>query len=280
MKQKLSLLFILLTTAAISPPAKAIDLSAIKKQGNLISEKLAHEYQSQPITKRFAINDISHQYLMGYGQVFTVETNVDFLPILNSISSDSQHSHSNSVLSQTKNHKPKPHEQKTLANLQLEQRNLAHHEFSLHKKIESMQQQSKTSNQESTMQKLDQNIRKSQSELDQLREKKQLIAIQIQNKKMANIMKQSSSTSTPSVSRQTIYQNMLKKTYELVCSDNLLSSLPENEHLTVIFTGLGDVEKDNYNDEVLVMNNNSIAKCQSQEITVTQLDTQVEKYQY
>ena len=279
MKQKLSLLLALLSTFGTVPLAQAIDLSAIKEQGSLISENLSRVYQEELITKHFAINDISHQYLLGYGQVFTIETNIDFLPILNNLPTH-QNEHLAHDKPQTEAHKQQLTNKKELEALQLEQRNLAHHEFSLDKKIKSMQKRSKASNQESELQKLDKSIRQSQSELDELRDKKQLIAVQIKNKKMANTMQQSKEKPIQGLSRKAIYQKMLKRTYELVCNDKLLTASPENEQLTVIFKDLGEEEKDEYKDAVVTLSHEDINQCLNSKISTTQLNDRAKKYQY
>ncbi|TPH13956.1 hypothetical protein [Litorilituus lipolyticus] len=279
MKQKLSLFLTLLSALGTAPLAQAIDLSAIKEQGKIVSENFSRVYQTNLITKNFAINDISHQYLLGYGQVFTIETNIDFLPILNNIPSH-QNEHLATEEPQTEAHKQQLNNKKELEALQLEERNLAHHEFSLDKKIKSMQKRSKASNQEAELQKLDKSIRQSQTELDELRDKKQLIAVRIKNKKMANTMQQSKEKPIQGLSRKAIYQTMLKRTYELVCTEKLLSALPESEQLTVIFKDLGEEQNDDFKDEVWAINMGDASQCQRKELSIKQLDAKAKKYQY
>lgn len=263
--------------------AQSADIKALKAEANIITDKLTSIYQQQTKLDSFAINEIEHYYLAGQGITFKVDTNVDLLPVI-ALSKgiadkdavvDDELAHSSKAMVKT--------EQKALNALRVNQRNLAHHEFSLHKKIESMQKHSTSEQSEESKQKLDNKIRHAQDELRQVITQKQQVSVQIKNKEMSVTMSRSADTdaSNADFSRQGLYQGMLMQTFQQLCSSQaLVNELADDEHVTIIFKGLGALDGDDYMDEIVVSTKANLSECQSAANKFSASIENSQKYQY
>ncbi len=266
-----------------SLPAQSADISTLKTEANIITDKLTSVYQQQTKLDSFAINEIEHYYLAGQGIAFKVDTNVDLLPVIalsKGIANEEAVIDDELVRSSKAMVKK---EQEALNALRVEQRNLAHHEFSLHKKIESLQKRSANEENEESKQKLDSKIRQTQDELRQVITQKQQVSAQIENKEMSVTMSQSADTSASNTdfSRQDIYQVMLLQTFQQLCSSQaLINELPEGENITVIFKGLGALNGDNYMDQIVVSSKDNLSDCLSTPSKLAASMQNSQKYQY
>ncbi|QBG34976.1 hypothetical protein [Litorilituus sediminis] len=266
-----------------SLPAQSADISTLKTEANILTDKLTSVYQQQTKLDSFAINEIEHYYLAGQGIAFKVDTNVDLLPVIAlSKGITNEEEVIDDELARSSKAMVKK-EQEALNALRIEQRNLAHHEFSLHKKIESLQKRSANEENEESKQKFDSKIRQTQDELRQIITQKQQVSAQIENKEMSVTMSQSADTSASNTdfSRQDIYQVMLLQTFQQLCrSQALINELPEGENITVIFKGLGALNGDNYMDQIVVSSKDNLNDCLSTPSKLAASMQNSKKYQY
>ncbi len=269
---------ILASSLFISLAAHSADLSQTKLQAQKISDELNHAYQVQTNIENFRVNEIVHQYIVGYGLTFGISTNVDELVnVDNSIAAtliQDEQAQVSQREQDTESHKAK----QELNTLRLQARNIAHQEFSLHKKINSMQSQSLKSGDEAQKQAIDDKIRVSQDKLKDITYEKAKVSNQIARLSTENHEQEDKPEQS---SRGHLYQTLLNQSLQLLCQKpQLTAKLSKSDKLTLIFKALGQVDAINFQDEVISFEIDAVAQCSNGEISPLQLREQAHSYQY
>jgi len=266
---------ILLSISIASAPAYSSNFVTLKSQAESFSTQLASFFQTNATLEDFHINSISHQYIFNHGVVFTIKTNIDQLE-------DSYGTENNNQTSQIKEHHINNFKQDVsrskneLNQLRLTAKNLAHHEFSLQKQINSMQSASLKSN-EIKKSSIDQKIRASQDQMKNLIKERAEVSQKIDYIKVQDAM----SDSTKFLSRAQRYKTLLKQTYQLLCNGQTLQNkLSDKEKLTIIFEGLGKADDTGYQNNIVDIEKLTITQCNKNEITAEQMAHSSTQYQY
>jgi hypothetical protein len=267
----------LVSTFIMSAPSLSADLSKPKQQAERFSKTLIHSYHGQTSIEDFKVNAVKHQFVFSHGLVFTISTNIDDLITMKHRSR--QDNTSNEQQQSIINKSPEKKESKKILNeLRFQARNIAHQEFSLQKQIDSMQAQSKKSQNEQQKDAIDQKIRTNQDKMTSLVTEKRQVSRDIAN--YAKVAEQKT-VQSDQVAREVVYSKLVKQSYVELCDDlALVDQLADNEQLTLVFENLGEVEAAGFKDKVVNINKTILQQCNNGELTTEQALKESYSYQY
>ncbi len=267
----------LVSTFIISAPSLSADLSQTKQQAQRFSKELNHSFHGKIAIEGFKVNAVNHQFIFSHGLVLTVSTNIDKLaeqvePKKQVMIKQTQHQ----ALTREARESKEP--KQALNKLRFQARNIAHQEFSLQKQIDSMQSQSLKSQSDQQKDTIDKKIRANQEKMKNLIAEKRQVSKSISD--YSKIVEESSAQSVK-VSLDKIYTTLVKQSYHKLCNDlSFVSQLAENEQLTLVFKGLGDVEATGYKDRVINIDKDILTQCNNGNVSEEQALKQSYSYQY
>lgn len=268
---------VLVSAMVISAPTLSADLSQTKQQVQRFSKALNHSYHGKIAIENFKVDAVKHQFVFGHGIVLTISTNIDELRRQQVTSQQQQIKKQPQLVLRNEKLEDKDSKQ-SLNKLRFQARNIAHQEFSLQKQIDSMQAQSLESKNEQQKDAIDKKIRTNQDKLKGILTEKMQVSRAIAN--YSDAVEQSS-TKTVHVFRNTIYNKLVKQSYQMLCNDlALIEQLANNEQLTLVFEGLGEAEAKDHKAKVVNVDKAILIQCNNGELSVDEALKHSYSYQY
>jgi len=267
----------IVSSVFISTASLSADLGQTKQQVQRLSKELSHSYHGQIALEDFEVDAIKHQFIFGHGIVLTITTNIDELTQHETVSQQQHTKEQPSLVLINEKAEDKTSKQ-TLNKLRFQARNIAHQEFSLQKQIDSMQSQSLQSQTDQQKDAIDKKIRIKQDRMRSLVTEKAQVSKAIAS--YSKVVEQNSEQRVKTT-RDEIYTKLVKQSYYKLCNDlAFIEQLANNEQLTLVFEGLGDIDAAGHKDKMINIEKATLTQCHSGEISAEQAFKQSYSYQY